>query len=199
MHWTANAINTYMTEYNLEKQLRSQVADEVYNLIYFFDEHLGHLIFFSSLHAMISLWTIFHTSWTLSSPCRHSTASRLHCSLVWFEFLLPIAAGGACGVVHTIAFIEGSSKWLGLSLSGAQIVAVISMFLLERDKRPIDIVRNCEVLRFTAALGLSIFVANGLYSLAFPNGETPSEMGGWWCIVNPSRFEYCNNGASDVL
>ena len=30
MHWTANAINTYMTEYNLEKGLRDKVDDEVY-------------------------------------------------------------------------------------------------------------------------------------------------------------------------
>lgn len=211
MHWTANAINTYMTEYNLEKELRAKVSDEVFDLIYFFDEHLGHAIFFCSLHAAIFLWTFAHSFWvgkallsnhpTSSSQQRHrgvAFANRRGKSwyqrLMWLcEMLLPVGAGIACGIVHAVAFIEGSSRKLGLILSSAHICGdLILLFLCVGSIKPAsNLLFGSEMLRFSLALGTTVLATTATYAAVFPGGQTPSQLGGWWCVVTPSRFDYC--------
>jgi hypothetical protein len=254
MHWTANAINTYMTEYNLEKGLRARVDDEVYELIYWFDEHLGHAIFFTTLHAFVAVWTLASAYWTTTNaataatttpppPTTTTTAAAApagksaHKSakgdgrdqgsapLQWpsrlVGLLLPVAAGGACGVVHSVAFIEGSSLDLGRALASAHLAVVVSALLaaaaaalpmpppprpppphsqgVVSTQRPprrfgagaLELLARSEVLRFTATLGATVLGATAVYGRLFPAGETPSQLGGWWCVVVPSQFEYC--------
>ena len=216
MHWTANAINTYMTEYNLEKQLRTKVTDEVYELIYYFDEHLGHAIFFCSLHAAIFLWTFAHSFWvgkTLLStqglqPNISSNNQPRHRDvdlatlrvkswsqhLVWLcAQLLPVGAGMTCGIIHAVAFIEGSSRRLGLGLSSAHICGDLILLSWCRGsiKHASSLLASGEMLRFSLALGMTVLATTATYASVFPGGQTPSQLGGWWCVVTPSRFDYC--------
>ena len=55
---TANAINTYSTEIN---NYRNLLPDDVYSLIYFFDEILVHLILYTGIFGLIGLLTIENT------------------------------------------------------------------------------------------------------------------------------------------
>ena len=196
---------------------RWQVVDEVFDLIYFFDEHVGHAIFFSSLHSFVWLWTYFHSQWVAhtlkssgdststssSSTTRHrqkELPQRAHqqrgCFTWLVQQLLPVAAGGACGVVHAVAFIEGSSREMGMVLSSGHL-AVVGLQLLTIGRRRRHghrwqvMLSESELLRFTLTLGLTVMASTGLYNLAFPGGETPSQLGGWWCVALPQRFDYC--------
>ena len=272
MHWTANAVNTYITEYNLEKNLRARVDDEVYELVYWLDEHLGHAIFFTTLHAFVAAWTLASAFWTTASAAAaavdakseeqdsattgtardHQDGSQGNATFEWLRrlvrLLLPVAAGGACGVVHSVAFIEGSSLELGRTLAGAHLAVVLGVLiapavLLAPPRVPhlvpgssastssssplangsssssnirgnnngssrrrrrhfffffsaLDLLAGSEVVRFTATLGATVLGATAAYEWLFPGGETPSELGGWWCVAVPSRFEYCTAHAA---
>ena len=52
MHLTGNAVNTYITEIN---NYMSLIPIDAYELIYFFDEKLGHMILYFSLFLLYGI------------------------------------------------------------------------------------------------------------------------------------------------
>lgn len=95
MHLTGNAINTYSTEVH---QYIDRIPSDTYELIYFFDELLGHYLFFTGILGTFGVWIL--------ADQRSQIAS-------WQDY----AAGGLLGVSYAIAIIESSQAWFGFVLS----------------------------------------------------------------------------------
>lgn len=93
MHLTGNTINTYSTEIH---QYLDQIPPDTYELIYFFDEDLGHWLLYTGLIGSLGLWMI--------ADQRYQPAS-------WQDY----AAGGLLGVCYAIAIIESSQAFIGFA------------------------------------------------------------------------------------
>lgn len=94
MHLTANAINTYSTEIN---NYLDRIPSDTYELIFFFDEDLGHWLLFISIYSLIGLWILF------SNKKGH--------------FLSAFSCGLSFGIVYAIIMIESSQPWFGFVAS----------------------------------------------------------------------------------
>lgn len=102
MHLTANAVNTYSTEIH---DYLDRIPADTYELLYFFDEELGHWIVFCSLFPLMGLWAWLERG---QGQARLSGA-QLACTLL---------AGIVEGIALGIALVEASQPVLGYVLSG---------------------------------------------------------------------------------
>jgi hypothetical protein len=108
MHLAANAVNAFATEI---RDYRAVLPDDMYALLYFFDEHLGHLLFFGGIHSLLGLWV-----WVgLEDPVGRMAPRQL----AWV-----IAAGVVEGATLAIALIEATYPWLGYVASAVLLVLV---------------------------------------------------------------------------
>lgn len=90
MHVTANAINTYSTEI---RDYRNILPPDVYALIYFFDEELGHGLLYGGLFLVLGIWIL------------SGEQAGVHWSMK--------VSGALAGISYAVAVIEGSQPWLG--------------------------------------------------------------------------------------
>jgi hypothetical protein len=110
MHLTANAVYTYSTEI---QNYRSVLPADTYDLLYFLDEVLGHLLFFGAIFGLLGLWT-----WVeLDHPI-----GRLSPRLVALDIVAGIVEGVALGIV----LIEATQPWLGY-VAGMALSAMIGV------------------------------------------------------------------------
>lgn len=67
VHWTANLFNTFLTEWEPARRAgisKHSVPEELYELIYWLDEYLSHLILFTAMYSELILCVI------QVSPCK---------------------------------------------------------------------------------------------------------------------------------
>lgn len=102
MHVTANSINTYITEVH---QYREQVPGDAYDLIYFLDEDLSHLILFGSFFALLTIWSLNDSS---------LTSRNLSIQM--------IGLGMVQGIAQGIAMIEASKPLLPFVIAGTILI-----------------------------------------------------------------------------
>lgn len=127
MHAVGNAIHTTVTELRPNE---SQISKTALLQMYFWDETLGHLLYFIG-------WYLFMLFSMLSQSSRHSLCisgggdiantsySHQFTSSRWSRVWSTLSAL-TMGVAHTIAFIEGDCPWLGLALAPAMIALSVS-------------------------------------------------------------------------
>ncbi len=90
MHLTGNAINTYATEVN---QYVDQIPLDLYQLIFFFDENLGHWLFFGGIFGLLGVWIL---------------NDDLRSKSTWQDWV----SGLLWGISYSIAITESSHPWL---------------------------------------------------------------------------------------
>lgn len=146
MHVTANSINTFITEV---RDYREVVPADAYDLIYFLDEDLSHLLMFISLAALFIIWSYSET------PEKES------------DSLWPITALGFIeGIALAVAMIEATKLYLTFGLA---LVISISLFRLDHGSR-----KNTPLSRYALWLAFSLFATPIIYWLVVGNLDLPS-------------------------
>lgn len=100
MHLTGNAINTFSTEI---RHYLQQIPSDMYQLIYFLDENLGHWIFYAGMFGSLGVWMV---------------AERPESALPGPVGKTPTLAGAFFGLSYAVAVIESSQAWLGFLAAG---------------------------------------------------------------------------------
>jgi hypothetical protein len=154
MHLTANAINTYSTEIHDYIDI---IPADTYELIYFFDEILGHLILYLSLFGLLGLWSLENNLENKNKLC--STAS-----------------GSLFGIIYAIALIESSLPWF---------VPVATIWLLScnikkawKDNQSfINLMKLNPITRFTFSGAISLIIGELAYLSIIGSFIEPSKIG----------------------
>jgi hypothetical protein len=154
MHLTANAINTYSTEIH---NYQSQIPPDTYEMIYFFDEDLGHWILFAALFGLMGVWLYAED---LVDPSLWKTA-------------IP---GIMVGLVQSVTIIESSHPWIGL-IAFAYLAVIVGLRVQIRRESLIDIWRQRPLARFVMVAGLSILLGELIYLAVTGGFVEPSQMG----------------------
>lgn len=154
MHLTANAVNTYSTEI---RDYTSVIPSDSYALLYFFDEDLGHWLFFGAYYALLGLWL-----WE----------DRL-VGITQFQTVLP---GILLGIALGIAVVESSHPWLGVSASVLLIGLALLRSLLEHGTLA-KLWKDRPVGRFTLAAASATILTESLYWLIVGSFAQPSDLG----------------------
>ena len=102
LHVAGNSINTFMTEVRDYKPI---IPKDAYDLIFFIDEVLSHLVLFSAVIGLIAVWLIFDA---------RIAAPPLLPDNRWFLLL----AGLVFGVVMAYAMIEARTPYVIIAMIG---------------------------------------------------------------------------------
>jgi len=154
MHLVGNAINTYSTEIN---HYLDNIPPDSYELIYFFDEILGHIIFFVGLFGSIGLWIIADQQ--VQKPS-------------WQEWV----AGSISGLAYAIALIESSQPWMGIV---APLWLIFCLIISSRQNfRNIQLqLKNSFWARFGTASAIMILIGELFYLIIMGSFIQPSQLG----------------------
>ncbi|KAJ8908388.1 hypothetical protein NDN08_005097 [Rhodosorus marinus] len=172
VHWTANLLNSFLTEWRLDLGKES-VPIEFYELVYWLDEYLSHLILFGALFGHLCLCVVKGES------VGHPSA----------DVRVLFFGGVIGGLSHACAFIESQHVQLSFVLGIPLLVASSYRFFREalvlrgRDKASLDIVRRYPFLAYSFAEAISLQLGPCIYSHLFGSLEQPSELGGYLAMV----------------
>jgi hypothetical protein len=109
MHLSANSINN-LTGALAREQLLDITSTDLFQLIYFFDEHLSHFLWHVGMLGLAAL--LMYREWRL--PAGEAT--------IWWATIL---AGIVYGFTYACTFLEGQTVFLGLPF--AVIVVLIAL------------------------------------------------------------------------
>ena len=152
MHLTGNAINTYSTEIH---NYIDRLPADTYELIYFFDEVLGHLLLYGALFGLLGLWTV-------ENDLIHERN--------WSTF----SSGILFGLSYAIALVESSQPWFG-PLAAAWLVSCSLWKTYQIHKSWAFSWQSNPMVRFVLAAAVALLVGQLLY-LALAGGFIqPSE------------------------
>ena len=160
MHATGNAINTYATEVN---DYKDQIPKDLYDLIFFLDERLSHLVLFVAVTGLIGCWFVWD-QFALAPPLM----PRLP--------LILIPMGLLYGVTKAYAVIEARMVWIIFPI----VLVLLGMWLWYWRRSRRSLIRYAGHRPFTTFVAVMVFVAvTGmviwwLYWGGFPQ---PSEVG----------------------
>ena len=154
MHLAANAINTYSTEIH---NYRSQIPNDVYALIYFFDEDLGHWILFAGLYGLMGVWLM---------------EDRLVDPRMWRTALPSLLVGG----FQAVAVIESSHPWVGF-VACIFLAGVLLMRVRTRGESLWTIWREHPVARYVMIAAVAIVVGELIYWILVGGFFQPSQFG----------------------
>lgn len=162
MHVTANAINTFSTEI---RDYAAILPRDTYDLIYFLDETLSHLIVFLSRYGLIACLVVLET---------RSQAPAWRGQSAW----LVGGAGPLFGLWEAVVFIEGQKVWLVPPLVAALVLLWIWQW--RASQAPLwTFLRSGPATTFTAGLLPAMLAGLGIYALAVGGFAEPSELGLW--------------------
>lgn len=153
MHVTANAVNTYSTEIH---DYISRIPSDSYELLFFFDEKLGHVLLFSALFSLLGLWM-----WLEHRHPGESLSRRLVVGVS--------GAGLLHGVSMAIALIESTQPVLGyLACVGLLALATVTLVDAKGDDfraslicRPLTLFVLCSASSILVTQSVYYFVAGG--------------------------------------
>uniref|UniRef100_A0A6T6LY02 Uncharacterized protein n=1 Tax=Rhodosorus marinus TaxID=101924 RepID=A0A6T6LY02_9RHOD len=172
VHWTANLLNSFLTEWHLNLG-KDSVPVKFYELVYWLDEYISHLILFGALFGHLCLCVVKGES--IGRP-----DADVRVLLFW---------GVIGGLSHACAFIESQHVQLSFLLGIPLLVASFYRFFREalvlraREKASLDILRRCPFLVFSFAEAISLQLGPFIYSHLFESLEQPSELGGYWAML----------------
>lgn len=148
MHVTANTINTYLTEV---RDYREIVPDDAYDLIYFLDEDLSHLLIFGGLLALLMIMCAYEVRADAANP------------------LWPVTVLGVIeGATLAIAMIEAAKPYLPFAS------AIVSLAVLTHFNQ--GIWPQTPLSRYTLWMALGLLVTPVAYVLVFGSLTQPSEL-----------------------
>ncbi len=153
MHLTGNAINTYSTEIH---NYRSQIPTDTYELIYFFDENLGHWLTFAGLFGVMGVWL---------------AEDKLEDKRIW----LTMVPGVVIGLFQSVSIIESSHPWLGLVASLLLIIILIIRLIKNRETL-IEVFKKHPVGRFIMVVALFILIGELIYYIVMGGFIQPSQL-----------------------
>ncbi len=153
MHLTGNAINTYSTEI---RNYKDMLPTDTYELIYFFDEKLGHWLMFGAFFLLLGIWTI---------------ASNIT-GKSWGA----VGSGAVFGLTYAVFIIEGSQPWLGFVVS----LCLVGCNFWKKHKSK-DSWRHYYFTHPIAAFGMTsailLVLGEIIYALIFGGFIQPSSIG----------------------
>ncbi len=154
MHLTGNAINTFATEVH---DYRAGIPDDLYSLIYFLDEDLGHWIIFGSLFILLGIWGI---------------SEYYPVPFVWTDILVGILFG----ITYAIAIVESSQPWLGFVASIWLLFVLLKKISMQlngfSEQWKADL-----FWRFILIVMITIVIVETGYALAMGGFIQPSKLG----------------------
>ena len=160
IHVTGNAINTYATEVN---DYKDQMPKDLYDLIFFLDERLSHLILFVAVTGLIGCWYVWDQL-ALAPP------------LMPRPLLILIPMGVLYGVTKAYAVIEARMVWIIFPI----VLVLMGMWLWYWRRSRQSLIAYGRHRPFTTFVAVLVFVAIAgmviwwLYWGGFPQ---PSEVG----------------------
>jgi hypothetical protein len=160
MHATGNAINTFATEVN---DYKDQMPKDLYDLIFFLDERLSHLVLFVAVTGLIGCWFVWDQL-ALAPPLM----PRLP--------LILIPMGLLYGMTKAYAVIEARMVWIIFPI----VVVLMGMWLWYWRRSRRSLIKYAGHRPFTTFVAVMVFVAIAgmvfwwLYWGGFPQ---PSEVG----------------------
>jgi hypothetical protein len=150
MHLTANAINTYSTEI---MNYKSILPLDTYSLIYFFDETLGHIIIYSSLFLLFSLWALK--------------------SSFYGKSLNPLLSGAIWGFSLSISLIESSHPYL--SIFGFLVMILSTIYNAKTNNKSwIMLIKTHVFSRFIFTASITMLFGEIIYLIIFGQFIQPS-------------------------
>lgn len=158
MHLTANAINTYLTEVH---DYRNLIPPDGYQLIYFLDEKLGHVLLFTGLFSLF-LVCVYSESKSVS-PLLHTG------EIAWLSVV-----GLLQGLAIGIALIEATLPVLAYVFSTVYAILILAVKLKDGHRFP-DFLRHPFAL-YLCALCLSLVLILTVYAIAFGGFVQPSTL-----------------------
>jgi hypothetical protein len=161
MHMTANAINTYGTEIH---NYLSEIPSDLYSLIYFFDENLGHWIMFVSLFVLFGFWS------QIEKPFQSShDAGR---QITWM-----VTIGVLEGIFLGVAMIEGSQPILGYVFGALLFLCTLRNTLLRaRQLGLVESLATYPATTFAMFGAAAILIAETVYHVIMGGFVQPSQI-----------------------
>lgn len=153
MHLTANAVNTYSTEI---RDYASIIPPDSYALLYFFDEDLGHWLFFGAYFALLGLWL-----W-----------EDRFVGIAQIQTVLP---GILLGVALAIAVVESSHPWIGV-VASVLLIGLALLRSLREHGMLAKLWKDRPVGRFVLAGASAIIVTELLYLLIVGDFTQPTDL-----------------------
>jgi hypothetical protein len=147
LHLAANSINN-LTEGLAKKQVIDITGTSIYELTYFFDEHLSHYMWHIGIVGLAAL--ILYREWR--RPAGMPTA--------WG---LALPAGLIYGFTWFCIFLEGQTVPLGLPF-----VVIVAILTLLRGRQKLATQPILAFFFVTSVLAVVLFAAWGLYYRGFP-------------------------------
>ncbi|HET6443491.1 MAG TPA: hypothetical protein VFI27_02835 [candidate division Zixibacteria bacterium] len=160
MHVTGNAINTFATEIRDYGEI---IPDDLYRLIYFFDEQLSHALLFVATTGLLACWLIFDRL-ALAPP------------ILPQNVVLIVTLGVLWGIVEAYGHIEAQTVWLMFPI----VIVLMSLWLYLWRKSAMQLRRFFWDRPFTTfvvimlIVGFLTLMAWGIFYDGFPQ---PSEIG----------------------
>jgi hypothetical protein len=162
VHLTANAINTYMTEVHNYQDL---IPLDTYQLIYFLDEKLGHVLLFVGLFGLFLV-------------CAHSESKSVFSVLQKREIAWLSAVGLLQGIAIGIALIEASLSILAYVFPVAYAVFTSTIFSQYEQRLPGYFARRPFAL-YLCAFCLNLILIPTAYILLLGRFVEPSTLYPW--------------------
>jgi hypothetical protein len=153
MHLTGNAINTYSTEIH---DYRMQIPIDTYELIYFFDENLGHWLIFAGLFGLMGIWLF---------------EDALEDKRFWLTAMPAIIIG----LFQSISIIESSHPWLGL-VALVFLTTILVIRLITHRENLIEILHKRPLARFVVIVILAILIGELIYFFVMGGFIQPSQI-----------------------
>lgn len=158
MHLTGNAINTYSTEI---QHYQDRIPADTYQLIYFFDENLGHWLLYMGFFGSLGIWMM------ADGKATDQTGTA------YWQSILP---GGLLGLSYAIAMVESSQPWMGFASAGWLIVCAIwSANQLRKGLR--ERWFESKWVRFGLAAALMLCIGELVYLAMMGSFIQPSQIG----------------------
>jgi len=167
MHVTGDSINSYITEVHPEHRLR--VPDDVYELVYFLDEDLSHLLLFGAIFSLFGFWTYESNIKIQTGPSASFLEGR------WPS----VIAGAAHGFTCTFASYETGHPALGLFSIGWNLFNWWRKSYNSREGSTTKNVMVSFVISYCCVLSIGLV----LYFILMGGFVQPSEIGGFFGVI----------------
>jgi len=153
MHLTANAVNTFSTEIN---NYRNLLPDDVYSLIYFFDEILGHWILYVGLFGLLGILILEN-------------------KIIETKYIFMMLNGLILGLVLSVTIVESSQVVIIIPAAGWLGYCIYRKwksynFMVK------PIFNNDAILMFSSMLLTGMFLGLAIYLLIFGSWVEPSTL-----------------------
>ncbi|PRP82793.1 hypothetical protein PROFUN_10008 [Planoprotostelium fungivorum] len=131
VHFSGDTVHSYVNEVN---DYQHKIPTDLYDLIYFLDEDLGHWLLFSALFTLLGLWTWISNIQSIEMSNKGFIDINLSPSLLHITPILPSifkgcspasASGLFMGLSFGLAVIEGGSVWIGMAAIVYLVVSCI--------------------------------------------------------------------------